>query len=195
MSRKITPFNCFGGCYLFEIASGTRTFVLVPDAIFVKKLQFNHNYNNNSLNFFNTNFNDMKRMNFIRIALFAVLTFMGTISLSAQNWVPPATAIVGINGALDQLHVLPVAPTKATPTNINTPAVMQNAMVGECSNCTLTSVKIAFLEQVMLKVKQGGDVGVSVDEVNAMFIGGANNEPSLLNAINTSYIFVVDLLS
>lgn len=162
---------------------------------FVKKLHFNHNYIINSPNFFITNFNNMKRMNFIRIALFAVLTFMGTISLSAQNWVPPATAIVDINGALDQLHVPQVAPTKATPTNINTPAVMQNAMVGECANCTLTSVKIAFLEQVLLKVKQGGDVGVSVDEVKTMFIGGANNEPSLLGAINTSYIFVVDLLS
>ena len=135
-------------------------------------------------------------MNLIRIALFAVLTFMGTISLSAQqNWHPPATAIVEINDALGQLNAPPAPLSKATPTNINRTAPDQNSIVGECSNCTLNAVKTAFLEQVLLRIKQGGDVGASVDEVHVMFIGGANGDPALLAAINTAYIFVVDLLS
>ena len=135
-------------------------------------------------------------MNLIRIALFAVLTFMGTISLSAQqNWHPPATAIVEINDALGQLNSPPAAPTKASPTLITKTVPGLNTQVGECSDCMLNGVKVAFLEQVLLRIKQGGDVGASVDEVRTMFIGGANNSPSLLAAINTAYIFVVDLLS
>ena len=46
----------------------------------------------------------MKRMKFIHVALFAVMTFMGSISLSAQQWLPPAQAQVVIVDALNQLN-------------------------------------------------------------------------------------------
>ena len=135
-------------------------------------------------------------MNFIRVALFAVFAFMGTISLSAQqNWLPPAAAIVVITNELDQMqNDLPVP----QPTNVignSQPVLDQNAKSGfNCSACAARAVREAFLMETLLRLKSGGDTGVSVEEVRTMMIAGSNNNASMLSAIQTGYLYMDTIL-
>lgn len=149
-------------------------------------------FNINSPNFFITNFNDMKRMNLIRAALFAVCAFMGTISLSAQqNWLPPAEAIVVLNNELDKLTEKPV-PVPTASISSKQLLVEQNAKSGGvgCSDCMVRSVKEQFLMLTLLRIKEGMDTGPAVLEVRALLISNANNNPTLLSAIQTAYLYM-----
>jgi hypothetical protein len=137
----------------------------------------------------------MKRMNFIRVALFAVFAFMGTISLSAQqNWLPPAAAIVVITNELDQMNDLPVP----TPTNVigtNQQVLDQNAKSTlNCSACAEHSVREQYLMQTLLRLKSGMDTGASVEEVRTMMISASNNNASVLSAIQTGYLYMDTIL-
>ena len=138
----------------------------------------------------------MKRMKFIHVALFAVLTFMGSISLSAQqNWLPPAQAQSVIKVALQQLHAPAPTPVKGVGNYNPSTSSGPNGKTAGCPDCTLNAVKEAFLLQVLERSHQGMATGAAVDEVRAMMIAGANNTPSLLTAIQTAYVWVTDLLS
>ena len=137
----------------------------------------------------------MKRMNLIHGLLFAVLTFMGSISLSAQAWLPPADAVPAISQALDVLEQPMQSPTKSVGSFNSLPTSGPAGKTAGCAECTDRAVKIAFLTQTGLRIKQGMPTGQAVDEVHALLIGGANGTPSLLASIATAYAFVVDLLS
>ena len=135
-------------------------------------------------------------MNFIRVALFAVFAFMGTISLSAQqNWLPPAAAIVVITNELDQMNNdLPVP----TPTNVigtNQQVLDQNAKSSfNCSACAERAVRENFLMQTLIRLKSGVDTGASVEEVRTMMITGVNNNASMLSAIQSGYVYMDTIL-
>ena len=174
----------------------SRTSCLVANAfVFSQEIpQPNLKYNINSPNFFITNFNDMKRMNLIRAALFAVFAFMGTLSLSAQGWLPPAAAIVKINTELELLNEPPVP----VAGNGGTISKQQNsdkyAKSGGCADCTVNAVKKAFLELSALRIKQGMDTGVAVNEVRALMVADAGNNLAMLNAIQTAYVYMEFIL-
>jgi len=135
-------------------------------------------------------------MNFIRVALLAVFAFMGTISLSAQqNWLPPAAAIVVITNELDQMNNdLPVP----TPTNVigtQQQVLDQNAKSSfNCSACAERSVREVYLMETLLRLKSGMDTGASVEEVRTMMITGANNNASMLSAIQSGYLYMDTIL-
>jgi hypothetical protein len=137
----------------------------------------------------------MKRMNFIRVALFAVFAFMGTISLSAQqNWLPPAAAIVVITNELDQMNDLP-APTPTNVIGTQQQVLDQNAKSSfNCSACAERSIREAYLMETLLRLKSGMDTGASVEEVRTMMITGVNNNASMLSAIQSGYLYMDTIL-
>ncbi len=135
-------------------------------------------------------------MNLIHGVLFAVLTFMCSASLSAQSWHAPVVAIQEIQSTLNTLQN-PAPPTNQTsisnpesirPTKYaNTPAV--KAVVVE-------NLKVAFLQQVLIQIKQGATTGDAVESVHAQFLQMPGVDVSdRQNQINTVYLYVVDLLS
>ena len=134
-------------------------------------------------------------MNFIRVALFAVFAFMGTISLSAQSWLPPAAAIVVITNELDQMNNdLPVP----QPSNVigNQQQVLdENAKSAfNCSACAERAVREAYLMETLLRLKSGQDTGASVEEVRTMMITGSGNNASMLSAIQSGYLYMDTIL-
>ena len=147
--------------------------------------------NINSPNFFITNFNDMKRMNLIRVALLAVFAFMGTISLSAQNgWLPPAPAVVVISNQLTQLQD---GPTKTAPSQGAT--IQSDLATNGCTDCFLNSVKVQYLNLTLLKLKEGAsDTGTAVQDVRAFMISKANNNATMLNTIQQGFTYMESIL-
>ena len=134
-------------------------------------------------------------MKFIHVALFAAMTFMGSISLSAQQWLPPAQAQVVIVDALNQLNAPAPTPGKVPGKFISSTNSGPNGKTAGCTDCTLTAVKKAFLLQTLDRIHHGLPVGDAVNEVHLMMINGANGTPSLLSAIEDAHDYVVDLLS
>ena len=133
----------------------------------------------------------------IRATLFAVFAFMGTISLSAQNWFPPATALVVLQTEYDLLQI-PSAPTAPTGNSLSTKEqlVELNAKSnGQCSNCMLHAVKEQFVFLTLLEIKHGSDTGAAVATVRAQMINSANNTAGLLTAIQQAYDYMVVKLS
>lgn len=191
MQGNCTQFFIF---ILKALASGTSCLDANAFVFSQKTPRTNLKYNINSPNFFITNFNDMKRMNFIRVALFAVFAFMGTISLSAQTWLPPAAAIVVITNELDQLNDLPVP----TPTNVigtSQQVQEQNAQSGlNCSACAEKAVREAYLTLTLLRLKSGMDTGASVEEVRSLMVSGSGNSPSMLSAIQSGFLYMDNIL-
>lgn len=178
-------------------ALASRTLCLVANAFVfgLKSSRINLKFNINSPNFFITNFNDMKRMNLIRAALFAVFAFMGTISLSAQqSWLPPASAIVVITNELDQLQE-PFVPAPTSSFTTKQQIIEENAKSGVgCSDCQLRAVKEQFLMLTLLRLKQGMDTGAAVEEVRALMISGSGNNASMLAAIQSGYQYMDSVL-
>jgi hypothetical protein len=153
--------------------------------------QANHSININSPNFFITNFNDMKRMNLIRVALFAVFAFMGSISLSAQSWLPPATALVVYTNALNDLDAPPSSPAPS-----GNSVSSKQTVLGEfassplnCSNCALNSVKVQYLKMTIQRLKEGMDTQAAVNEVRGIMLNGMNNIP-MISAIQSGYAYM-----
>jgi hypothetical protein len=137
----------------------------------------------------------MKRMNLIRAALFAVFAFMGTLSLSAQTWLPPAQAIVVLNAELVALqNEPPVPPAPAGVASSSQQLNDQNAKSG-CADCMLKAVKKSFMEMSLLRIKQGTDTQVAVTEVRTIMIGAANNNAQLLSTIQSGFVFMNDILN
>jgi len=189
MQRNFTQFSFI----YIKKALASRTSCLVANAfVFGQEIpQPNLKYNINSPNFFITNFNDMKRMNLIRAALFAVFAFMGTLSLSAQGWLPAQQAIVVINAELELLSEppVPVAGNNGTISKQQNSDKYAKSGLG-CSDCQLHAVKTAFLELSLLRIKQGMDTGDAVNEVRALMISGSGNNLAMLNTIQTAYVFM-----
>ena len=134
-------------------------------------------------------------MNLIHGALLVVLTFMGTMTLSAQNWYQPPAAAIAIDQAITTLAA--EAPTP--PANSGSMTTKQNvfgeyAKVG-CNNCQARAVKLQYLKMTMLKLKEGVPTGTAVEEVKAQMLGMAGNHQQLLSLINSTYLYMVDLLS
>lgn len=59
-----------------------------------------------------------------------------------------------------------------------------------CSDCQILAVKKAFVELSLLRIKQGMDTGVAVDEVRALMIAGSGNNLAMLNTIQTAYVWM-----
>jgi hypothetical protein len=132
-------------------------------------------------------------MNLIRAALFAVFAFMGTVSLSAQNWLPPAAAIPVINAELDVLKNVPM-PTTGSTLMSQQQLSDENAKSGGCTDCLLRNVKISMMEMTLVEIKQGADTGTAVEGVRTLMISAANNTPSVLTAINDAYQYMDSIL-
>lgn len=148
--------------------------------------------NINSPNFFITNFNDMKRMNLIRAALFAVFAFMGTVSLSAQNWLPAPQAIVVMTNELNNLSN-PPAPSPGSTLTTKQQLSEEYAKSG-CQDCLLRSVKQQFLILALKEVKLGSDTGAAVESARAYMIQNANGNANLLATIQTAYQYMDSIL-
>jgi len=134
----------------------------------------------------------MKRMNLIRAALFAVFAFMGTVSLSAQNWLPAPAAIPVIQNELQLLNQVPV-PSPGTLMTSSQQVSDQYAKSG-CPDCTLKSIKVRMLEMSAEQIKQGVDTGTAVQDVRAQMIVGAANNAVLLTNISASYNYMQSIL-
>lgn len=134
-------------------------------------------------------------MNLIRVALFAVFAFMGTFSLSAQNgWLPPAQAIVVLNNELNLLFEPPV-PSPTNGVSSKEEVLQRHAVSGVgCSDCQIRAIKEAFIMESLLRIKQGMETGPAVDEVRSLFITAANNNLSMLNSIQTVYVYMETIL-
>ena len=132
----------------------------------------------------------MKRMNLIRVALFAVMTFVGTISLSAQNWLPPAQAEVVISNELAVLAEPPAAPAPTASIQTKQEMLANFAKLG-CSDCELKGVKYQFLTQTMHRIHGGMTTGDAVADVRAFLIANANNNAHVLNLIQQAYEFML----
>ena len=134
-------------------------------------------------------------MNLIHGALFVVLTFMGTISLSAQtNWLPPAEAATVISNELAQLALPPAPPASQGGLVPKQIIADQTSKIG-CPDCLLKNVKYQFLTLVMQKLKEGEATGVAVGEVRAQMISLSNNNATMLATIQTAYEFMINRLS
>jgi hypothetical protein len=135
----------------------------------------------------------MKRMNLIHGALLVVMTFMGSLSLSAQSWLPPAQAAVVITNELNGLDVQP-APTPAAGVSSKKDILAKNAAVG-CADCQEKHVKKQYLRMVAAKLKNGVATGTAVEEVRTEMLNNAGNNVSLIQNVQNVYEFVVGLLS
>ncbi len=133
-------------------------------------------------------------MNLIRAALFAVFAFMGTLSLSAQGWLPPAAAMVVIQNELEQLHEPPV-PVKSGGLNISLQQQNQeDEAKSGCTSCLLKSVKDVFLVRTRIEIRGGADTGTAVGNVHAELILGSSNNGALLAAISDAHDYMEDIL-
>lgn len=131
-------------------------------------------------------------MNLIRVALFAVFAFMGSISLSAQqNWYPPAQALVVYTDALNQLSAPPSSPAASGNTITSKQAVLSDYASSplNCSSCAQNAVRVAYLKETILRLKQGMDTQAAVLEVRAMMLNGVTNLP-MISAIQSGYNYM-----
>lgn len=133
-------------------------------------------------------------MNLIHGALFAVLTFMGSISLSAQNWFPPAQAAIVIEAQLNVLSEPPalVSPSQSLITKQQISS--QNAQLG-CPDCLSKNVKYLFLKLVIERLKNGEETGEAVGAVRSQMISNSNNNATMLATIQSTYEYILGILS
>jgi hypothetical protein len=136
----------------------------------------------------------MKRMNLIRTVLIAVVAFMGTVSLSAQQgWLPAPQAIVVITNELDNL-ANPPAPPSAGSTLTSKQQMTDVYAKSGCTDCLQRSVKRLFLEQTLQEIKLGSDTGAAVESVRAYMIANTNGNATLLTNIQTAYQYMESIL-
>lgn len=147
----------------------------------------------------------MKRMIFIRIALSvkqgglkaffvaAAMTFMGTVSVSAQSYFTPSQALAVTEATLTELTQQPIA--KVAPANgtlINTGSgIAQSATVND--NSILLSLKIAYLQEMIINIKSGLATQEAIDQVYSTASNGA--PAARLTLLGAAKLYVVDLLS
>lgn len=136
----------------------------------------------------------MKRMVIIRGVLFAVFAFMGTLSLSAQNWLPAPQAATVLMTEIGKLKEVPAPPTSATGMAPKEIILDQHAKTG-CTTCKSDAVKVMFLERVLLNIKLGDDTGTAVIKVRDELITNANGNAGLLDLVNEAYQYAVSKLS
>lgn len=131
----------------------------------------------------------------IRAALFAVFAFMGTISLSAQSWLPPAAAIVVLQNEYDQLSQ-PPAPVQPGGNSFYSKQQLSdlNAKSGGCTDCTLRAVKFQFVFLTLKAIREGADTGAAVSDVRSLMISGSGGNAALLTAIQQAYDYMLTKL-
>ena len=134
-------------------------------------------------------------MNLIRAALFAVFAFMGTLSLSAQTWLPPAQAIVVLNAELAALQNEPPVPPASSGVATSQQQLNDQQAKSGCTDCTLKSAKQSFMELSLLRIKQGMDTGQAVTEVRTFLIDSANNNAQALSIVQSAFVFMNDILN
>ncbi len=134
-------------------------------------------------------------MNLIRAALFAVFAFMGTLSLSAQTWLPPAQAIVVLNAELVALQNEPPTPPASSGVATSQQQANDQQAQSGCTDCTLKSAKQSFMELSLLRIKQGMDTGAAVTEVRTFLISAANNNAQALSTVQSAFVFMNDILN
>jgi hypothetical protein len=93
------------------------------------------------------------------------------------------------------LDVPAAPPAKSVGGSINQTSVGTTGKIGSCPDCLASSVKLNFLKQVMLRIREGMATGDAVEAVYQMMLSGSNNNPALLSHIQSAYNYVVDLLS
>lgn len=132
----------------------------------------------------------------IRGVLFAVFAFMGTLSLSAQNWHPAPLAASVILNEIDKLNQVPAPPVVSglAPKQVVSNQKDPHAQSG-CATCKTDAVKKMFLERVLLNIKLGDDTGTAVLKVRDELIANAGNSSALLTLVNEAYLFAVSKLT
>ena len=140
----------------------------------------------------------MKRMIFIRIALPALLvvaamTFMGTVSVSAQSYFTPGQALAVTEATLDQLSQTSI--TKAAPSNANLIGAAANTAQAPTvnNNSLLLVLEIAYLTDVQTNLKLGEGTQQAIDSVYNNLAPNASGARIVL--LGTVKAYVVDLLS
>ena len=133
-------------------------------------------------------------MNLIRAALFAVLAFMGTISLSAQVvWKSPAQAKEVIQTELNVLNAPPSIP--APILGMQESEMSLQYARNSCPDCMVLKFKKEFMKMTLLKLLEGAnDTGAAVQEVRAVFMNAAGTNQSALANVQTTYLYIQEKL-
>lgn len=116
-----------------------------------------------------------------------VMTFMGAVSVSAQNFYPngQAAAIIATElGTLSGPTSKAVPPTSQT----NGGMIVQSATI-DASN--LAPLKIAVLELIMVELKHGADTQTAIENVFSALPAVGDRATKLA----TVHAYVIDLLS
>ena len=133
----------------------------------------------------------MKRMFSIRVmqalAVLGFVAFMG-VSASAQSYQSPAQAILTIESALPGL----IKPAVPTSNGTVQPAHNNNFDSKVTSASTLQTMKVLYLQEVLLRLKQGDNTGAAIDGVYGMLQQQLNGRSTLV--IDQTRQFVVNLL-
>ncbi|MEO6758663.1 MAG: hypothetical protein ABIO24_04345 [Saprospiraceae bacterium] len=146
----------------------------------------------------------MKRMIFIRIALsvkqgglkallvVAAMTFMGTLSVSAQSYFTPSQAVAVTEATLTELSQSTPSKTiqpSSTPAGNVTPA--QSAVV---TNPSISlALKVSYLMQVKINLKMGLGTQAAIEQVYNNLAPNANGSRIIL--LGAAKTYVVGLLS
>ncbi len=147
----------------------------------------------------------MKRMIFIRTALsvtqgglkallvLAAMTFMGTVSVSAQSYFTPSQASAVTEATLMELSQQPVAKSGApNATLVGAPSTIAQAPTVN-DNSRLLVLKIAYLSEVGINLKMGLGTQEAIDQV---YNTASNGAPAArLTLLGQAKAYVVDLLS
>ena len=125
----------------------------------------------------------MKRMNLIHGVLVALFAFMGSVSLSAQNYYPNPQAAGIVIAEMTALS----SPTKGTPSNTGTMVAPNEA---------IQSLKVTMLQMVLIELKQGVPTSNAIETVfDQVGQQPGSNQGSRPTQLATVKAYVIDLLS
>lgn len=121
------------------------------------------------------------------LAVLAFVTFMG-MSASAQTYQSPAQATSTISTALLSLSK-PALPSA----NGQVQAAHDNSFSAKVTpEATLRNLKIMYLKEVLLRLKQGSTTGAAIEDTYSMLNANLNGRP--VSLIDQTRQYVSDLL-
>ena len=126
-------------------------------------------------------------MNLIHGVLFVLFAFVGTFSLSAQNFYPNPQAAGVVVAELNALSV-PSKAGQATFSQTNTGQPVQSSTVDQNN---LTPLKIAVLQLIIVELKNGVPTGDAIENV----FGQLPASGARATKLATVKAYIIDLLS
>lgn len=136
----------------------------------------------------------MKRLNFNHVgikSLFValVMTFMGAVSVSAQNYFPNGQALTIVG---TELTTLSGSGKSTQPSSLVNGGGIQ-AQAAEVNPSNLTPLKVSILQAIQLELKYGADTGTAIENVFSPLENGAVGDRAI--KLQTVKTYVIDLLS